>query len=75
MPSEMTKNQKIAALTCIALVCVAAIVGAAYLLRWALKSMALDVPPIVINFLQFTALFLCYGYFAKLILAEVRRKS
>lgn len=71
----MTRNQKIAALTCIALGCMGLIVGACYLLEWALKSMGIDVSPVLIWFLQMTALFLCYGYFAKLILTEVKRKS
>lgn len=74
MPSEMSKNQRIAVLTFIALGSVAAIVGGFSLLRWALQSMEIDVSPIVISFLQIAALFLCYGYFARRILGEVKRK-
>jgi hypothetical protein len=75
MPSEMSKNRKIAVLTFAALGCAALIMGGFHLLRWALTSMELEASPIVIDIIQVAVLLLCYSYFAQLILAEVKRKS
>lgn len=74
MSGKMSRNQKIAVLTGIALACMGLVVGAFYLLESALVSMKIDVSPGFFWILQTVALFLCYGYFAKLILAEVRKK-
>lgn len=70
----MCRNQKFAVLTGIALACMGLIVGAFHLLESALVSMEIDVSPRFLWLLQMAALFLCYGYFAKLILAEARKK-
>ena len=75
LPREMTKKQKLLALTCIGMACMVLIVGAFQLLQWALAAMQVDVSPTFIWILQMTALFLCYGYFAKRILAEARKKT
>jgi hypothetical protein len=70
-----SKNQAIAFLTCIGLSCMVVIVAAFQTLEWGLTSMEIDVSPAFIWILQMTALFLCYGYFAKRILAEAKKKT
>jgi hypothetical protein len=75
VPSEMSKKQKLFVLTCSGMVCMVLIVGTFQLLQWALAAMQIDVSATFIWILQMLALFLCYGYFAKRILAEAKKKT